>query len=99
MLGRPLRAGEDAWPSERQCPRPSLRSASSPSSTTECPRRRCASSAQPRRRLYLLEANFPCYYAQAQLKGGVDVAGAMVDYLLSQAGALGPPSAEPAFGE
>ena len=46
-------------------------------------------------RLYLLEANFPCYYAQAQLSGGADVAGAMVQYLLDRAEALAPPSGEP----
>lgn len=33
-------------------------------------------------RLYVLEANFPCYYAHAQETGGVDVAGAMVEHLL-----------------
>ncbi len=49
----------------------------------------------PGGRLYLLEANFPCYYAQAQLSGGVDVAGAMVQYLLERAEALAPPSADP----
>jgi hypothetical protein len=32
--------------------------------------------------LYVLEANFPCYFAQAQLAVGVDVAGAMVDHLV-----------------
>lgn len=49
----------------------------------------------PSGRLYLLEANFPCYYAQAQLEAGVDVAGAMVDYLLDRAEQLAPPSSEP----
>jgi hypothetical protein len=44
----------------------------------------------PSGRLYVLEANFPCYYAQAQLQGGVDVAGAMVDCLLAKAEALAP---------
>ncbi len=33
-------------------------------------------------RIYLLEANFPCYFAHAQIHGGIDVAGEMVDYLL-----------------
>jgi hypothetical protein len=36
-------------------------------------------------RLYLLEANFPCYYPQAQLVAGVDIAGAMVEHLLRKA--------------
>jgi hypothetical protein len=48
----------------------------------------------PSGRLYLLEANFPCYYPQAQRIGGIDVAGAMVDYLLEKAVRLteaGPP--------
>lgn len=40
--------------------------------------------AHPSGRLYLLEANFPCYYPQAQLYGGHDVAGAMLDWLLAQ---------------
>jgi hypothetical protein len=40
-------------------------------------------------RLYLLEANFPCYFAQAQLAAGIDVAGAMVDHLLRKAELLG----------
>ena len=37
---------------------------------------------------YVLEANFPCYYAQAQLVVGVDIAGAMVDHLVRKAGRL-----------
>lgn len=41
--------------------------------------------AHPSGRLYVLEANFPCYYADAQLAVGVDVAGAMVDHLLAVA--------------
>jgi len=49
----------------------------------------------PSGRLYLLEANFPCYYAQSQLEAGVDVAGAMAQYLLEQAEALSPPSDAP----
>lgn len=36
-------------------------------------------------RLYVLEANFPCYFAQAQEFGGVDVAGAMVEHLMGKA--------------
>jgi hypothetical protein len=39
----------------------------------------------PSGRLYLLEANFPCYFPQAQLIAGIDVAGAMVDHLLTKA--------------
>jgi glutathione synthase/RimK-type ligase-like ATP-grasp enzyme len=35
-------------------------------------------------RLYLLEANFPCYFPQAQLVGGIDVAGAMLEHLLAK---------------
>ena len=42
----------------------------------------------PSGRLYLLEANFPCYFAQAQLVAGIDVAGAMVDHLLAKAGVV-----------
>lgn len=41
--------------------------------------------AHPSGRLYLLEANFPCYFPQAQVVGGMDVAGPMVDWLLGQA--------------
>lgn len=38
----------------------------------------------PSGRLYLLEANFPCYFAQAQLYAGIDVAGAMLDHLIAK---------------
>jgi hypothetical protein len=34
---------------------------------------------------WFLEANFPCYYPQAQLHGGVDIAGPMVDFLAAKA--------------
>lgn len=50
----------------------------------------------PSGRVYLLEANFPCYYAQAQRIAGIDVAGAIVEHLLEKAvrlTAAGPPSA------
>lgn len=40
--------------------------------------------AHPSGRLYLLEANFPCYFPQAQELAGIDVAGAMVDHLLTR---------------
>ena len=33
-----------------------------------------------------LEANFPCYYPHAQLHGGTDIAGPMVDFLSAKAG-------------
>lgn len=36
-------------------------------------------------RIYVLEVNFPCYFAQATLGGGVDVAGPMLDWLLDRA--------------
>ncbi len=36
----------------------------------------------PSGKLFVLEANFPCYFAQAQEVAGVDVAGAMVDHLV-----------------
>jgi hypothetical protein len=39
-------------------------------------------------RLYVLEVNQPCYYPQAQLRGGIDVAGAMVDHLLEKSRSL-----------
>ena len=32
-------------------------------------------------RLYLLEANFPCYFATAQEVAGLDISGALVDSL------------------
>ncbi len=34
---------------------------------------------------YVLECNFPCYFARAQLVGGHDVGGPMVDWLLAKA--------------
>jgi len=42
----------------------------------------------PSGRLYLLEANFPCYFAHAQVVGGIDVAGAMVEHLMHRARAI-----------
>jgi tetratricopeptide (TPR) repeat protein len=39
-------------------------------------------------RLFVLESNFPCYFATAQLVAGVDVAGMMVDYLITKSRAL-----------
>jgi len=35
-------------------------------------------------RLYLLEANMPCYFAHAQTIAGIDIAGAMVEHLLAK---------------
>ena len=37
-----------------------------------------------RGQLFLLEANFPCYYPQAQLVTGTDIAGAMLEHLLKK---------------
>jgi len=45
----------------------------------------------PGGRLYLLEANFPCYFAHAQEVAGIDVAGAMVEHLASRVRAIGDP--------
>jgi len=42
----------------------------------------------PSGRVYLLEANFPCYFAHAQTTGGIDVAGAMVEHLLQRSRAI-----------
>lgn len=39
----------------------------------------------PSGRLYLLEANFPCYFAQSQLIAGIDVAGEMLRHLRGKA--------------
>ncbi len=36
-------------------------------------------------RAYLLESNFPCYYVHPQEEAGVDVAGAMLEHLMSKA--------------
>jgi hypothetical protein len=44
-------------------------------------------------RCYLLEANFPCYFPQAQEVAGVDIAGLMIDYLLAKARRLAEASA------
>ncbi|MDE3195132.1 MAG: hypothetical protein KGN84_02230 [Acidobacteriota bacterium] len=35
-------------------------------------------------RVWFLEANFPCYFPHAQLYGGVDIAGQMVEFLASR---------------
>ena len=37
---------------------------------------------------YVLEANFPCFFALAQIRVGIDVAGPMLDYLVRKAGHL-----------
>ncbi len=42
----------------------------------------------PSGRLYLLEANFPCYFPQAQLVAGIDIAGMMVDHLIAKSRVL-----------
>jgi hypothetical protein len=36
----------------------------------------------PSGRLYLLEANFPCFHTHAETVGGLDVSGAMLDHLI-----------------
>jgi hypothetical protein len=45
-------------------------------------------------RLYLLEANFPCYFAMPETVAGIDVSGALVDHLVAKShrltGAAGP---------
>lgn len=38
----------------------------------------------PGGRLYLLEANFPCYFAHAERIAGIGIAGLMVDHLLAK---------------
>jgi hypothetical protein len=43
----------------------------------------------PSGRLYLLEANFPCYFAQAQTVAAIDIAGAMLDHLMAKRLAFG----------
>jgi len=42
----------------------------------------------PSGRLYVLEVNFPCFFAQATLGGGLDIAGPMIDELLAVSAAL-----------
>ncbi|MCX6598875.1 MAG: hypothetical protein NTV70_21180 [Acidobacteria bacterium] len=39
----------------------------------------------PSGRGYVLESNFPCYFAHAQLVAGIDIAGAMVEHLQEKA--------------
>lgn len=39
----------------------------------------------PSGRVYVLEANFPCFFAQSQTVAGIDVAGTMVDHLIAKA--------------
>lgn len=43
----------------------------------------------PSGRLYVLEANSPCYFPQAEAWGKADVAGAMIDWLAGEAERLG----------
>lgn len=44
--------------------------------------------AAPDGALWLLESNFPCYFAHAHDIGGIDVAGAMVAHLVAKAGRM-----------
>jgi hypothetical protein len=44
----------------------------------------------PSGRHYVLEANFPCYFAPAQTVGGFDVAGAILRHLRAKGTRLGP---------
>jgi hypothetical protein len=46
--------------------------------------------SHPSGRLYVLEANFPCFFPAAYVAPGVDVAGRMVDTLLARRAALIP---------
>jgi glutathione synthase/RimK-type ligase-like ATP-grasp enzyme len=46
----------------------------------------------PSGRLYVLEVNMPCYFPQAQLRGGIDVAGAIVDHLRAKSERLVVPA-------
>ena len=39
-------------------------------------------------RCYVLECNFPCYFGHAQEVGGIDVGGAMLDFLIDKANRL-----------
>ncbi|MBL8514858.1 MAG: hypothetical protein JNJ55_12780 [Betaproteobacteria bacterium] len=39
-------------------------------------------------RMVLAEFNFPCHFADQQAEGGIDIAGAMIDYLLAKSTAL-----------
>jgi hypothetical protein len=44
-------------------------------------------------RMYVLEVNYPCYFPQATLVGGIDVAGPMLDFLIARAHDLCRPRA------
>ncbi|MEZ4268719.1 MAG: hypothetical protein R3F39_20370 [Myxococcota bacterium] len=46
--------------------------------------------AHPSGRLYVLEANFPCYFPQGESFGAADVSGALVAFLLAQAESAEP---------
>jgi hypothetical protein len=52
----------------------------------------------PSGRLYVLEANFPCFFAQPQTVAGIDVAGAMLGHLMRKARAILDRRAEGAGG-
>lgn len=43
----------------------------------------------PSGRLYLLEANFPCFHTHAETVAGIPVSGAMIDHLMAQARSMG----------
>jgi hypothetical protein len=44
--------------------------------------------AHPSGRIYLLEVNFPCFFAHPQTVAGIDVAGTMVDHLITKSRTL-----------
>jgi glutathione synthase/RimK-type ligase-like ATP-grasp enzyme len=52
----------------------------------------------PSGRLYVLEANFPCYFPQAESYGAADVSGALVAFLLAQVDAATLPAAPGGHG-
>jgi hypothetical protein len=52
----------------------------------------------PSGRNYVLESNFPCFFGQPQIVAGIDVAGAMLDYLIAKSHRLSAAAGETTEG-
>ncbi|PCC68330.1 RimK-like ATP-grasp domain-containing protein [Nannocystis exedens] len=88
-----FRSGPSSDPADYEVPTPSPLTALAVAATRAIRREFAGVDilAHASGRLYLLEANFPCYFPQAQVVGGIDVAGAMLAHLLEKSERLREP--------
>lgn len=85
-----FRSGPSSDPADYEVPAPSARTALAVAAARAIRREFAGVDVLEHAsgRLYLLEANFPCYFPQAQEVGGIDVAGAMVEHLRAKSARL-----------